>query len=60
MLVEAGFADVEFQVGYFSSAYFRFFVPIYLLSLGFDRLRYALKIKNLGSYYLVIAKADAR
>lgn len=58
LLTQAGFTDADFQVGYFSSAYFRFFVPIYLLSLGFDRMRYALKIKDLGSYYLVVAKAD--
>ena len=58
MLTDTGFANAEFQVGYFSSAYFRFFVPIYLLSLGFDRLRHALNIKDLGSYYLVVAKAN--
>ena len=58
MLKDVGFSNAEFQVGYFSSAYFRFFVPAYLISLGFDRLRHALKIKNLGSYYLVIATAD--
>lgn len=58
MLKDVGFSNAEFQVGYFSSAYFRFLVPMYLLSLGFDRLRYALQIKDLGSYYLVTAKAD--
>jgi SAM-dependent methyltransferase len=57
MLKDTGFGNAEFQVGYFSSAYFRFLVPVYLISLGFDRLRYALQIKNLGSYYLVIARA---
>jgi SAM-dependent methyltransferase len=57
LLEEAGFKKIDIQPGYFSSAYFRFFVPIYLMSLGFDCMRYALRIKNLASYYLIVCSA---
>jgi SAM-dependent methyltransferase len=58
MLAEAGFKNVRIQVGYFSSAYFRFFIPLYLVSLAFDSLRHWLQIENIGSYYLVTAKLN--
>lgn len=57
LLTETGFKGIDIQPGYFSSAYFRFFVPAYLVSLGFDCIRYALGIKNLASYYLIVARA---
>ena len=60
LLVQAGYTDIHIQTGYFSSAYFRFFVPLYLISIGFDLLRYTLRIKDIGSYYLVTARTPER
>ncbi len=57
LLINANFRDFQISTGYFSSAYFRFFVPVYLVSLAFDYMRYLLQIENLGSYYLVTARA---
>ena len=57
LLVDAGYVDIRVQTGYFSSAYFRFFVPLYLLSVGLDSLRHLLRIENLGYYYLIVARA---
>ena len=59
LLQEAGYTGIDIQTGYFSSAYFRFFVPLYLASIGFDYLRYRLDIPDTGSYYLVTAQAPA-
>lgn len=60
LLVQAGYTDISIKTGYFSSAYFRFFVPLYLLSLGFDLIRYTLQIKEIGSYYLVTARTPEK
>lgn len=60
LLVQAGYRDINIKTGYFSSAYFRFFVPLYLLSLGFDLIRHTLRIKDFGSYYLVTARTPEK
>lgn len=59
MLKDMGFETLRFDTGYFSSAYFRFLVPAYLLALGYDLLRHGLKIEALGSYHLVVARKPA-
>ena len=56
LLAEAGYVDVDLRTGYFSSSYFRFFVPLYLVSLAFDSLRHLLQIEDLASYYLIVAR----
>ena len=44
---------------YYSSVYFRFFAPLYALSLLLDHLRHVLAVKELASFYLfVLEKQD--
>lgn len=51
---DAGLELVRYFYDFHSSAYFRFFVPVYLASLSLDRLRAALDWKDLASYYLFV------
>ena len=55
LLGDAGFAIDDVETHYFSSNYFAFFLPIYLVSLLGDALRALLGIKALASYYLFVA-----
>lgn len=59
LLIRNGFHIEYNYVSFFSSDYFAFFVPFYLLSLAMDLLRYIIGIKQLGSYNLFIASKPA-
>lgn len=51
---DAGLELVRSFYDFHSSAYFRFFVPVYLASVSLDRVRAALDWKDLASYYLFV------
>lgn len=55
-LIDAGFEIEREYASYFSSWYFRFFVPFFIVSLGYDYLRYALGRPRLASYVMFIAR----
>jgi SAM-dependent methyltransferase len=58
---KAGFSVVRCSCTYYSSMYFRFFAPLFALSLLLDHLRHVLAIKELASFYLfVLEKQGAR
>lgn len=50
----AGFRHLRTLCSYRSSDYFAFFVPLYLLSHGYDLIREILDLQGLASYYLVV------
>jgi SAM-dependent methyltransferase len=49
---QAGFNEIYHLPGYYSSSYFEFFVPFYLMSYVFDAVRFGMGIKELASYNL--------
>jgi SAM-dependent methyltransferase len=55
-LTDAGFEIEEEFASYFSSSYYRFFVPLFVVGLGFDYLCYALGSPRMASYFMFIAK----
>lgn len=55
-LLEAGFDIEEQYASYFSSWYFRFFFPLYLVGLGFDYACHLLKNPNFAAYFMIVAK----
>jgi SAM-dependent methyltransferase len=55
-LQEAGFDIEEQYASYFSSWYFRFFFPMYLVGLGFDYACHLLKNPHFAAYFMVVAK----
>jgi hypothetical protein len=55
MLADNGFDLEHYHPSFFSSSYFAFFVPLYVVSLAFDLLRFILSIKNLSSFHLFVA-----
>jgi SAM-dependent methyltransferase len=55
-LIDAGFEVEEGFASYFSSSYYRFFVPLFVVSLGFNYVCYALGIPRLASYFMFIAR----
>jgi SAM-dependent methyltransferase len=58
---QAGFRVARCSCSYYASMYFRFFAPLYVLSLLLDHLRHVLAIKELASFYLfVLEKQDSR
>jgi SAM-dependent methyltransferase len=58
LLEEVGFAIEDVETHYFSSNYFAFFLPIYLVSFLGDALRALLGVRALASYYLFVATKD--
>jgi SAM-dependent methyltransferase len=54
-----GFKVIYDLQGYFSSGYFMFFFPLYVLSHLFDLTRFALGIRNLASYNLFLLQKPA-
>jgi SAM-dependent methyltransferase len=46
-----GFNILRCSCSYYSSTYFRFFLPLYVLSLLLDHVRHALAIKSLASFH---------
>jgi SAM-dependent methyltransferase len=55
-LTEAGFEIEDEFASYFSSSYYRFFVPLFAVGLGLDYLRYVLGNPRLASYFMFIAR----
>ncbi len=55
-LSDAGFEIETEYASYFSCAYYRFFVPLFLAGLGFDYLCYAIGRPYLASYLMFVAK----
>jgi SAM-dependent methyltransferase len=55
-LMDAGFEIEEEYASYFSSGYYRFFVPLYLASLAFEYMLYAIGNPRLASYFMFIAR----
>lgn len=59
MFTAGGFRELYYVPGYYSSDYFAFFVPLFLLSYAYDGLRFITGVKNLASYNLwVLEKPD--
>ena len=59
MAERTGFEVLRCSCSYYSSVYFRFFLPLYLASLLLDHLRHALAVKSLASFYLFILEKPA-
>jgi len=55
-LTDAGFEIEEEFASYFSSSYYRFFVPLFVAGLGMNYLCYALGNPRLASYFTFIAR----
>jgi SAM-dependent methyltransferase len=55
-LSDAGFEIEEEYASYFSSGYYRFFVPLFVAGLAFDYLLYAFGNPRLASYFMFIAR----
>jgi SAM-dependent methyltransferase len=55
-LTDAGFEIEEEYASYFSSGYYRFFLPVFLAALALDYLFYALGDPRLASYFMFIAR----
>lgn len=58
MLIDAGFDVEQEYASYFSSSYYRFFVPLFVIGLVYDFLTYALKRPKLASYFMFVARRD--
>ncbi|MGV0871974.1 class I SAM-dependent methyltransferase [Mycolicibacterium sp. XJ879] len=55
-LKTAGFEIEEEYASYFSSGYYRFFVPLFIIGLGFDYVCYMIRNPRMASYFTYIAK----
>jgi ubiquinone/menaquinone biosynthesis C-methylase UbiE len=53
-----GFEVVNMQLSYCQSRYFNFFLPLFLISSLYDTIINALKVKNLCSFILVVARKN--
>jgi SAM-dependent methyltransferase len=56
MAENAGFEVDYYYPTYFSSDYFGFFVPLYLLSTLYDLIRFGLGVRDLSSYNLFVLR----
>lgn len=54
--VEVGFEEIYYVPGYFSSNYFEFLTPLFLISSIFDAIRYGLGIRETSSYNLFLLR----
>jgi SAM-dependent methyltransferase len=55
VLRQNGFEIRDLQTAYYQSFYFRFFVPLFLLSMLYEIIIHALRARNLGSHFLICA-----
>lgn len=55
-LADAGFEVEEEYASYFSTSYYGFFFPLYVVGLGLDYLRYVFANPRLASYFMFIAR----
>lgn len=56
ILIDAGFEIEREYASYFSSSYYRFFAPLFVVGLAYDYLCYALGNPRLASYFMFVAK----
>jgi ubiquinone/menaquinone biosynthesis C-methylase UbiE len=56
VLKEHDFEIVDVHLSYYQSPYFNFFAPLYLVNALYEALIYALGVKNLCAYLLIIAR----
>lgn len=56
LLRRSGFEVVETQVSYYQSHYFGFFVPLFLLSAGYELVVRALGLRRLAATVLIVAR----
>jgi SAM-dependent methyltransferase len=56
LLTRHGFQIEHIEIGYYQSPYFRFFVPLYLLSVGYELTVSTLRIKTLAADLFVVAR----
>ena len=56
LLQRYGFEVVEIRLGYYQSWYFKFFVPLFLISALYELLIQSLRAKNLAPYMLIVAR----
>jgi len=59
-LIDAGFEIEEEYASYFSTSYYCFFLPVYLVGLGLDYVRYRLANPRLASYFMFVARKRQR
>lgn len=52
LVSKTGFKEVYYVPGFYSSYYFEFFIPLYLLSYLYDSARFSLGARDLASYNL--------
>ena len=55
-LADAGFDVEEEYASYFSTSYYGFFFPLFVVGLGLDYLRHVLANPRLASYFMFIAR----
>lgn len=56
LLKKYGFELLHFDCYYYSSNYFAFFFPLYLLSVLYESIVWLLGLRNFASYYLIVAR----
>ncbi|WP_374157613.1 methyltransferase domain-containing protein [Mycobacterium sp. G7A2] len=56
MLRNAGFEIEEEYASYFSSSYYRFFVPLFIIGLTYDYICYAIGNPRFASYLMFVAR----
>ena len=54
-LARHGFEVVEVRLSYYAAYYFDFFLPLYLLCVGYELAVRALRLRDLAAYLLVVA-----
>lgn len=58
-LADAGFEIEEEFASYFSTSYYRFFFPLFVVGIGFDYLRHRLADPRLASYFMFVARKQS-
>lgn len=58
IFTDNGFSIKKIYLSYYGSRYFRFFLPIYLLSVFYEIILQILGLKNLCAYILIVTKKE--
>ncbi|MCC6490168.1 MAG: class I SAM-dependent methyltransferase [Candidatus Hydrogenedentes bacterium] len=58
LLIDCGFSVKRIDISYYQSGYFSFCIPLFIASAIYEMLVYAMGIKNLGAYMIVVAAKD--
>ncbi len=56
LMRQLGFEITQYRVRYYQSIYFKFFVPLYLVSLSYDVFTWSLRMKPLACQMFVVAR----